>query len=37
MEEEEILNTEWDWVLTLPEGEYVPPQFIFPSSGSTIN
>jgi hypothetical protein len=20
-----ILNTSWDWLLTLPEGEYVPP------------
>jgi hypothetical protein len=19
-----IVNTEWDWILTLPEGEYVP-------------
>lgn len=20
-----ILNTQWNWILTLPEGEYVPP------------
>ena len=20
-----IVNTSWDWLLTLPEGEYVPP------------
>jgi len=20
-----IVNTEWNWILTLPEGEYVPP------------
>jgi hypothetical protein len=29
-DKQEILNTEWNWVLTLPEGEYVPPPFIFP-------
>jgi len=23
-DKEEILNTEWKWILTLPEGEYVP-------------
>jgi hypothetical protein len=32
-DKQEILNTEWDWVLTLPEGEYVPPPFIFPPLG----
>jgi len=21
----EILNTEWSWILTLPEAEYIPP------------
>jgi hypothetical protein len=31
----EILNTEWDWILTLPEGEYVPPPSPFPPSGTT--
>jgi hypothetical protein len=29
-DKQEVLNTEWDWVLTLPEDEYVPPPFIFP-------
>lgn len=24
-DEEIVYNTEWNWVLTLPEGEYVPP------------
>ena len=24
-DKETILNTEWNWILTLPEGEYVPP------------
>jgi hypothetical protein len=24
-DKEEILNTEWDYLLTLPQGEYVPP------------
>lgn len=24
-DKETILNTEWSWILTLPEGEYVPP------------
>jgi hypothetical protein len=35
----EIINTEWDWILTLPEGEYVPPPSPFPPSptGSTEN
>lgn len=27
-DKQEVLNTEWDWVLTLPEGEYVPPPFV---------
>ena len=21
----DLINTEWDWVLSLPEGQYVPP------------
>ena len=21
----ELINTEWDWVLSLPEGQYTPP------------
>ena len=29
-DKQEILNTEWNWILTLPEGDYVPPPFIFP-------
>jgi len=24
-DKEQILDTEWNWILTLPEGEYVPP------------
>lgn len=24
-DKEAILGTEWNWILTLPEGEYVPP------------
>lgn len=24
-QKKEILNTEWNWILTLPEGEYTPP------------
>ena len=24
-DKETILGTEWNWILTLPEGEYVPP------------
>jgi hypothetical protein len=24
-DKETILNTEWNWILTLPEGEYIPP------------
>lgn len=24
-DKQDILNTEWNWILTLPEGEYVPP------------
>ena len=24
-EKQEILNSDWAWLLTLPEGEYVPP------------
>ena len=24
-DKQEILNTEWDWVLVLPEGEYIAP------------
>jgi len=24
-DKEEILNTEWDYLLTLPEAEYIPP------------
>ena len=24
-DKEQILNTEWNWILTLPEAEYVPP------------
>ena len=24
-DKETILGTEWSWILTLPEGEYVPP------------
>ena len=24
-DKETILNTEWNWILTLPEGDYVPP------------
>ena len=24
-DKEQILNTEWNWILTLPEGEYVAP------------
>ena len=27
---QEILNTEWNWILTLPEGEYVPKPSPFP-------
>jgi hypothetical protein len=26
-DKQEILNTEWNWILTLPEGDYVPPPF----------
>jgi hypothetical protein len=25
LDKETILNTEWNWILTLPVGEYVPP------------
>ena len=24
-DKEQILDTDWNWILTLPEGEYVPP------------
>ena len=24
-DKEQLLNTEWSWILTLPEAEYVPP------------
>ena len=24
-DKETILDTEWNWILTLPEGDYVPP------------
>jgi len=24
-DKEQIINTEWDWILDLPEEEYVPP------------
>ena len=24
-QKKEILNTEWNWILTLPEGEYIAP------------
>ena len=24
-DKQQIVNTEWNWILTLPEGEYVPP------------
>ena len=24
-DKQEIVNTEWNWILTLSEGEYVPP------------
>ena len=24
-DKEQIVNTEWNWILTLTEGEYVPP------------
>jgi hypothetical protein len=24
-QKKEILNTEWSWILTLPEAEYIPP------------
>jgi hypothetical protein len=24
-DKEQILDTEWNWILTLPEGDYVPP------------
>ena len=24
-DKEQILDTDWDWLLTLPEGEYTPP------------
>ena len=26
----ELVNTEWNWILTLPEGEYTPPPPPFP-------
>jgi hypothetical protein len=26
----QILNTEWDWLITLPEAEYIPPPPPFP-------
>ena len=33
----EIINTEWSWILTLPEGEYVPPPPRPLPTGSTEN
>ena len=29
-DKQEILNTEWNWILTLPEGGYVPKPSPFP-------
>lgn len=29
-DKQQIVNTEWNWILTLPEGEYTPPPPPFP-------